>query len=488
MRDEVSYCTTDIDFFGTGARELAFRVARPYLEQEGLTTAELLFGRLRQKVLANDGSRLADLLLRVAALQSQQTRQQVPDRQAELDRLAIAAMRRIDLLTRQTPSDFVFAGRPLSRLADETGPEGLLRAGIILAARLATGDEARKARICLDLLESGASGLFLAHLDQTLAELLRLQPALIGSDGDRLHLIGIGLMLAGAEGGDLSVHPLRERLRAGIDGGDLPLVVAALAELLAEALQAAPLLSEEGVVGELELLAGLRTRISALPLLAGEQALRDALQRRFVRLAGAELLNRGLSELPAYGRKALFLADLYAEIDEGEVRADLLASLDFHFGHRDFVPAFAGPDVTRAEALVLAQKLDKALQHPGFPEHRQARFRDGVATAIAEIQKGGDEAPRDPRTINGAEDCVLVAGESMRLHNWSPVGLLFGPARTAPSVGQTFSAQVTVRAPGLDIRFDVTAEVVGLTGGLIAARYDCIDEAARLAIRQYFAR
>src|SRR3546814_6340391 len=130
MRDDVSYCTTEFDFFGIGARELAFRVARPYLEQEGITTVELVFGRLRQKVLVNDGNRLADMLLRVATAQCQQTRQQVPDRQEELDRLVIAGVRRIDLLTRNIPSDFVFAGRPLPRLAAE-GNEGLLQAGKI---------------------------------------------------------------------------------------------------------------------------------------------------------------------------------------------------------------------------------------------------------------------------------------------------------------------------------------------------------------------
>jgi len=492
MRDDVSYCTTEADFFGIGARELAFRVARPYLEQEGITTAELAFVRLRQKVLANDGNRLSDLLLRVASAQAQQTRQQVPDRQAELDRLAIAAMRRIDLLTRQMPSDFVLAGRPLSRLAAEGGADGLLNAGIIFAARLGDLGWADKAALCLDLLESGADGLFRQHLDQTLAELLRLAPAqaAFGFTGDRLVLIEICLMLAGTAAAELSLppHPLRERLQIQIEGGGLPDVVAALAELLTETLQQIPLLSDAGVVGEQALLIALRGRFAGLPLLAVEQPLHEALQRRFVRLAGAELLNRALAELPAYGRKVLFLASLYPEVGEGEARTDLLASLAFHLEHRDFRSGFVEPGTGRAEALALAQRLGAALLHPSFPEHRQERFRDAIAATIAELQKTGGDGQRDPRVIGGADDSVTVAGETLRLHNWSPVGLLFGPARTAPAAGQVLDVVVTVKNPALDIRFAAKAEVMKVTDGLVAARYRCADEGAAGIIQRYFGR
>lgn len=486
MRDDVSYCTTEFDFFGIGARELAFRVARPYLEQEGITTVELVFGRLRQKVLVNDGNRLADMLLRVATVQCQQTRQQVPDRQEELDRLVIAGVRRIDLLTRNIPSDFVFAGRPLSRLAAE-GNDGLLQAGIILAAQLAEADWHGKAVLCLDLLESGADGLFRRQLDQTLAELLRLPPAMevFGFTGDRRLLIDICLMLAGEITRDLQDHLLRDRLQAQIDGG-LNDTVNAIGELLAETLQQIPLLTDS-VTGEQMLLLALRERIAALPLLAPEQPLHEALQRRFVRLAGAELLNRGLAELPAYGRKALFLARLYPVVGEGEARTALLASLGFQLDHRDFKTAFVEPGTGRTEALALAQQLDLALQDPNFPDHRRERFREAITAVIAGLQqKGSGEAQRDPRVIGGADDSVSIGGNVMRLHNWSPVGLLFGPAKVVLAPGQAIDVTVVVRNAALDIRFAARVEVMKVTDGMVAARYRCADEAVTRRIRQYF--
>src|SRR3546814_435846 len=267
---------------------------------------------------------------------------------SDLDRLVIAGVRRIDLLTRNIPSDFVFAGRPLSRLAAE-GNEGLLQAGIILAAQLAEADWHGKAVLCLDLLESGADGLFRRHLDQTLAELLRLTPAMevFGFTGDRRLQIDICLMLAGEITRDLQDHLLRDRLQAQIDGG-LNDTVSAIGELLTEALQQVPLLADS-VTGEQALLLALRDRIATLPLLETEQPLHDALQRRFVRLAGAELLNRGLAELPAYGRKALFLARLYPVVGEGEARTALLASLGFQMEHRDFKSTFVEPGTGRTE-------------------------------------------------------------------------------------------------------------------------------------------
>ena len=488
MRDDVSYCTTEFDFFGIGARELAFRMVRPYLEQEGITTAELMFGRLRQRVLAHDGNRLSDMLLRAATVQCQQTRQQVPDRQEELNRLVIAGMRRIDLLTRQISPDFVFAGRPLSRLAAEGG-EATLRAGIILAANLAEAGWRDKALHCLDLLESGADGLFRRHLDQTLAELLRLPSGMaeFGMTGDRLKLIDICLMLAGEITRALPEEPLRQRLQTGIESGGLPDTVSALGELLAETLQQVPLL-RESVTAEHAYLLALRERIAALPLLAPEQPLHEALQRRFVRLSGAELLNRGLSELPAYGRKALFLAQLYPVVGEGDARTALLASLGFQMEHRDFRTTFIEPGASRTEALALAQQLDGALLDPSFPEHRRERFRELLAMAVAILQQKGGEATRDPRVIGGADDNVTIAGQTMRLHNWSTVGLLFGPAKVVLAPGQAVDVIVTVRNPALEIRFAAKAEVMKVTDGMVAARYRCTDEAVVQRIRQYFGR
>jgi hypothetical protein len=488
MRDDVSYCTTEFDFFGIGARELAFRLARPYLEQEGITSAELMFGRLRQKVLANDGHRLADLLLRAATLQCQQTRQQVSDRQEELERLVIAGMRRIDLLTRQIPSDFVLAGRQLSRLAAEGG-EAILRAGIILAAPLAEAGWRDKALLCLDLLESGADGLFRRHLDQTLAELLRLTSAMpvFGFTGDRILLIDICLMLLGEPVRHLPDEPLRTRLQAQIEGGELPGTVSAIGELLAETLQQAALLADS-VTSEQALLLSLRERIAGLALLASEQPVHDALQRRFVRLAGAELLNRALLELPAYGRKALFLARLYPVVGEGEARTALLASLGFQMEHRDFKAAFADPGTGRAEALALAQQLDQALLDSSFPDHRRERFRAALSGAVAALQQKSGEAQRDPRVIGGAEDSVAIGGTVMRLQNWSAVGLLFGPARIVLAPGQSIDVTVTVRNAALDIRFAAKAEVMKVTDGMVAARYRCADEVTEQKIREYFGR
>lgn len=489
MRDQDTFCLVDTDLFNGPARELIFRLMRPYLAEEGITATELLFSRGRQRALTNDGNRMADTIQRTAALQSQQTRQPVLDRRRELTGMVNQAMRLIDGMTRQTPSDFVLTGSALSQLCRDTPDRGLIRTAIIIAAKLSEcpGWPERIA-LCLDLLDSGAEGEIALLLEQTLAELLRLEPAgaAFGFAGTPQSVIDA--CLAMVDGDAAAPDPVQQRIRGRLQqpeaGGEIR---DALCDRLSDTLDLPGNLVEEGGLAEWNCLLAVKQRIATLPGLAEDPILQQALAKRFLRLAQAEQLNLALAAIPAFGRKVLYLAQLYPEVQDGQARRDLLATLTFYLEHRDFSSQFAEAGTSIEDMFALAQTVQEALQNPELPEHRRDRFRGSILKQYMEIKKLA-ERRRDPRVIGGPNDAVHVAGQRLALRNWSSLGLLFGPAQGDFKPGDTLDLSIEVSNQAIDVQFEASADVIRVSDGLIAARYYCNNTEIEQRIRSYFGK
>jgi hypothetical protein len=488
MRDQDSFCLVEMDLFNGPARELIFRLTRTYLEQETATSTELVFNRGRQRHIANEGNRLADAIQRAAGLQSQQTRQPILDRRRELNAMVSQAMRLIDSLTRQTPSDFELTGSALSRLCHETADRGFIRTAIIIAANLAEcRDWSGKVDLCLDLLESGAEAEIADLLEQTLAELLRLEPAGAVFGFGTTPCSVIDSCLAMIDPAASPALPLHARLRRRmVDAEAASGLGDALCDRISEALDhPGPLTTETGFA-EWPYLLSLKQHILAQPAMAEDGVLQQALGKRFLRLAQAEQLNRTLSEIPAYGRKVLYLAQLYPEVQDGQARRDLLAALTFYLEHRDFSAQFVESGTSVEDMTALAQAIEAALQNPELPDHRRDRFRGSIEKQYLEIRKLA-ERRRDPRVMGGPNDVVCVGGQRIALRNWSALGVLFGPVQDGFKPGDTVDVSIEVHNEMIDLRFEASADIIRATDGLVAARYYCTDRAIEQRIKQYFA-
>jgi len=487
--DDPSFCIEEADLFAAPGRELIFRVARPYLENEGILGAELIFGRVRQKTLVDDGARLSDMAQRIANVQSQQTRQPAAERSRDLMGLVHTSMRLVEVQAKQVPANQVVTGALLSQLAAEDAPRGLVRAGILFASALnMQPDWAAKGKLCLDLLEGGASGEAHGLADQTLAEIFRIKPAegLFGDLATRLAVIETCLYCAGDAKAAVQPTAFMQRLRAISKQGPLPLFLGAVRGRLQETLAIPNFLSSEEPMVEWRHLIELKLRVAALPVLAGDKPLLDMLARRFNRLAVPESLNPMLAALEEFGRKALLLATLFREVVDPAARSNLITSLAFHIDHRDFRRLFVARNVSQADAIQLANELDQALQNEDIPEHRRSRFQESILGLIAEM-RGGSDSRRTAPVTSGPNDVVILNQQKMRLMNWSPLGLQFGPCKMLIGPGDKQKVVVSLNNAGISLNFDAEIEVLRVADGIVAAKYKCADPKIEQQIKTLFA-
>lgn len=491
MQDQDSYCLAEDDLFTGPAREQLFRLAQPYLEQEGITATELVFSRARQRTLANDGTRLTDLILRVATLQVQQTRRPILDRRRELTTIVRQAMQVIDSLTRGTPSDFILTGDALSDLAGSFPQRGTVRVAIIIAAQLSGQAEAAgKAAFCFDLLESGARDEVRDLLAQTIGELVVLDVAApaFGLVGEPAEVIDACLAVTDPAA-TIQLSPLQQRLRRLLlSEQQIPALVAALCQRMAGALDHIGALSSAAGFDEWTYLQALKRRVLACDFLAADHVLRQALEKRHLRLVQPERLQQALAEIPAFGRKALYLTQLYPEIPDGQARRDLLAALTFYLEHRDFQSQFIESGQTVEARLELAETLDAALQNPEIPDHRRDRMRHSILAQYMEIKKLA-ERRRDPRVVAGPDDTVRIGQDRAPLRNWSKIGLLFGPVEIGVTVGDSVDLTFNVQNAQIDLTVEASADIVRVgEDGIVAARYYCKDPSTEERIKAYFSR
>lgn len=485
------FCETEAEAFADPARELIFEVGRSYLERHGITAAELVFDPAQHRALLNDGARFQELLQRVALLQGQHTRRPVSERMKELTALAEAAMKRVETQAAGLPAaltdlpEAVAGGLLAGRNLDEW-----VRAGVAFVRLLkAQGSLAAQAAFCLDVIETGIEGEVRSMADQTLSEILRLKPAaasIFGEDANRRAMIELCLSVLEAKPTGAAVTPVMARLQATSGLPGLPLTQAAMRARLTEMLGGTSPLFAAEPKQEWEALLALKRRIARVELLAADEPLIAALDRRLARFATPELLNPILAKEPDLARKLLFLLQLNHEIADAAARFELLGIIGHYLDARDFRTTFISPKATREDFAELAAAISERLMRAEMPPARKSAylqlFRDKLATVVKPL--GSRVAQRG---AGGPEDHVLVQDVRVPLRNWSPAGLMFGPCDVSLETGMRLPLVVVVRNPAFRIEFQARAEILRVAEGMIAARYQCDDPAVAARIRDYFA-
>ena len=485
------FCETEAEAFADPARELIFEVAATYLERRGITACELVFDPAQHRALLDDGARFQEILQRIALLQGQHTRRPVSERMKELTALAEAAMQRVETQAASLPAIAGLDQALQQNLLVGTNLDEWVRAGVAFARLLkAGGGWAEQARLCLDVVAAGIEGEVRSMADQTLAELLRLKPAaaaIFGESVNRRAMIGLCVSLLEAKpaaGGDLTAVMLRLQETEGL--AQLPLARAAIRARLAEMLNGTMPLFHSEPLQEWQSLLELKQRIAAIRDLIEDERVGAALARRFARFATPDLLNPILAKEPEIARKLLFLLRLYREVADPSARFELLGVLGHYLDHRDFKTQFVGPQSSREDFASLAAGISSELMQADIPDQRKTTYLQLFRNQLAAVIKPAGQRSVQ-RGIGGAQDYVLLQGQRIPLRNWSPVGLQFGPCSIALSAGAKLPVKVIVQNPALSIEFRVTAEVLRVADGLVAARYQCEEPAIAQKIKAYFA-
>lgn len=473
------FCENDVQTLGDDSREVIFQVARGYLERHGITATQLVFDPAQHRVLLDDGPRFQEILQRIALLQGQHTKRPVSERMKELTALAEAAMERV---AAARPADLLPGGK--------TDAETLIQTGVLLSQLLSRlpswGDRCLR---CFDLLDAHTIEAGRSMLDQTLAEILRMRPAaaeIYGADVERPLLLDLCLRLCGAEGIQPETQtPVVTRILARGGLGDLPRCMAAMRERLLDLLGGSMHVYSAEPHEEWAGLLTLRQRIRAVPALDADWQLATALSRRFSRFAMPDLLNPLLGREPEYARKIVVLLQLCREIEESSARFELHGILEHYLDHRDFAAKFVGPQATREDFTELAALISGDLVTADIPEQRKARMLDMFRSQLGRVVRpvGSRQMQRGQA---GTDDSVAVGELRVPLRNWSPAGLQFGPCPPGIAVGDRLPITVSIRNASLMIDFAADAEVVRVTGGLVAARYTCRDSADEPRIREFF--
>jgi hypothetical protein len=488
------FCETEAEAFADPARELIFQVARGYLERQGITSTDLVFDPAQHRVMLNDGARFQEILQRVALLQGQHTRRPVGERMKELTALTEAGMQRVEAASAAMPGFASFAEAQHRGLFAGSNLDEWVRSGVALARLLVqAGDWEKKATLCLEVLEATAEGSECHGMaDQTLAEILRLQPAapvLFGEKANRRRMIALCL---GVGGGELPAdsHAVLKRLRELMAQHALPLTADALRARLAEMLHGTAAVFSPEPQDEWQAMQVLKRKIADLKLFADDPEVAASMMRRFTRFASPDLLNPILGRETEIARKLLFLLQLYTEIDDSNARFELQGILTHYMDHRDFKTQFVGPQTSREDFAGLAAAISGALAAIDIPEPRKSRLLEQFRNQLATVVKPSG-ARNNQRGIGGSKDAVIVRGLRFPLKNWSPVGLQFGPCSAALTskleIGSKLSVAVEIRNSLISLDFTAEAEVLRIGDGIIAARYVCSDVAAQQRIKTFFA-
>lgn len=480
-------CATPLDALADPARALLFVVAKPHLEAARITTTELVFDPREQRKLLNSGTRYQEYIQRVAVLQGKLVKTPVTERVKDLLAATDGAGKLVEAALKRLPVDGSIDAEKLDAAAND-GPEGFVVAGAMLALWLSLKPEwTGKAELCAYLLKEARTPHAMALLDRTLAELLTLEPAAaalgVGYD-NALATLRMCLALAGEGTAMGETTPLVRAIALARGPRPVPALDAAARERLRACLASPASFAKRDPAAEMKMARGLRGRIAALPLLAGDPAIAEELSRRYARMVSQESLEPVLAREQGVARKLLLLLQLHAELDDPGARRSLESAIASWLAYRDFKDEFFAVGLATDERAALLAETAKAFQAAAVPDALKLRFKELAAVNFAAPQAGDRRI--SPRMVAGPEDKVQALGQRVPLRNWSETGLLFGPAASFTQ-GQRMSASVILRNGYLNLVFDAELEIVRVADGLVGARYTCLDAAARSKIKIHFA-
>ncbi len=487
-------CRGPEDLFSAPARDVIGQAARNWLDRRRLTPLELAYHAAHGRSLADDGTHYANIVQRVAMVQVRGSQRGVGERVKELYDLVDQAGQLLGQAERTLPADL--AAPAAAALAAHWQAGRQFEAAIALAAWLAVlGDWQAKAALALDLLSEPAAPL----LDALLAEILQADaalPALFGAVpnmGARLEqflalLSGAELpVFALPEAQDLAAPPagLEQRLAMALPRYELPRFRTGLDQRFRQLLAAHGGLADNEPANELTALRSLRKALAPLPGLAHEESVRQAMNRRYARLATPEAIIALFEPAPGWGLRVAEAFRLHEELEEEGSRQNAMKYIAYAFDHRDFLRDFAPAGADRGK---LATALRVMVNRSSAPPHRKDVFNRALTGLGAAVDAAAEaERRRMTRSQGGLEDKVTYRDRHYPLRNWSPMGLVFGPVTEAPAAEQPCQLHVRIRNPVLTVNFEADATVVRVdASNTVAVRYRCRDKAAERKIKEYF--
>ncbi|MBL8807470.1 MAG: hypothetical protein JNN22_11555 [Rhodospirillales bacterium] len=487
------FCINALEALDAPARETLFRVAQPHLDHARLTATELAFDPREQRRLLNAGMRFQEFVQRVAILQGQMMKNPVTERVRQIIDIVDEAMRLVEQTAREIPAPMEIDAATIDRLAASDPTYGPIRAGVAIAATLATagaGDWVGKANRCLTLFDSLTQPAAIDIIDQTLAELVRIKASaatLIGSPENLALVVRACLMIAGDDeaGTAANTPPFILALVARQKRRATPRTVQAAVEVLKGVLASPASIAKRDPTQEIKQTRSMRDRITKLPRLLADQELQDILARRMSRLVAPELLEPLVAREIGAGRKAILLLGLHCEIGDPGARKHLVTHLDLLVDSREFKDEFFVPGSSHDEKRALVAQVAQAITNADLIDIKRQRYQAIVTTTFAYLGESGDRRI-SPRMIAGPEDRIQIGGVRVPLRNWSETGLMFGPYNGLIAPGQRMRATVMLRNAYIAMGFEAELEIVRQVDGLVGAKYNCADPQARQRIKAHF--
>ncbi len=478
------HCIEPAEALSDAARALLFQVARTYCEGARITVTELVFDPREQKKLLNAGTNFQEFVQRVAILQGRTLKSPVTERVRDLLAIVDGASKLVDAAAKKIPEGSTPAAHALDAAGDP------VFAGALLARWLSAAREwPAKSEICVRLLAQTRDPGAQALLERTLAELLSMEPAAaalgVGFD-NALATVRMSLAFAGDRPATQeSVSVVRAIVGAKGDRSS-PALEQVARDRLRAALASPASLAKRDPSAEMKMARGLRVSIANLPVLAGDGEIANELSRRFSRMVAPESLDPLLQRESGVARKLLLLLQLHAEFDDVHARRSLEGAIGNWLHYRDLKDEFFGVGLATDEKASLLAEAAKAMAAALIDPNLKQRFKEVVAVNFPSVQAGG-ERRISPRMVAGPEDKVQVMGQRAQLRNWSETGLLFGPAANLRQ-DQRLNGTIILRNAFLNLVFDAELHIVRVgEGGLIGARYNCLDPNARARIKAHFA-
>ncbi len=479
------HCITPTEALSDAARALLFQVARSYCEGARITVTELVFDPREQKRLLNAGTNFQEFVQRVAILQGRTLKTPVTERVRDLLAIVDGASKLVEAAAKKIPEGSMSDAHALDAAGDP------VFAGALLAHWLSAAREwPAKAEICVRLLAQARDANAQALLERTLAELLSMEPAAAA--------LGVGfdnapatVRMALAFAGDRAALQESVSVVRAVVGAKGERQSAALEQVARDRLRAAlaspASLAKRDPSGEMKMARGLRVSIANLPVLAGDAEIANELSRRFGRMVAPESLDPLLQRESGVARKLLLLLQLHTEFDDAHARRSLEGAIGNWLHYRDLKDEFFGVGLATDEKAALLAEAAKAMNAALIDPNLKQRFKEVVAVNFPSVQAGGSDRRISPRMVAGPEDKVQVMGQRAQLRNWSETGLLFGPASNLRQ-DQRLNGTIILRNAFLNLVFDAELHIVRVgDGGLIGARYTCLDPNARMRIKAHFA-
>lgn len=478
------HCIAPAEALSDAARALLFQVARTYCEGARITVTELVFDPREQKKLLNAGTNFQEFVQRVAILQGRTLKTPVTERVRDLLAIVDGASKLVDAAAKRIPE----GSTPDAHALDAAGDP--VFAGALLARWLSASREwPGKAEICVRLLAQARDANAQALLDRTLAELLSMEPAAaalgVGFD-NALATVRMALAFAGDRPATQESVSVVRAIVGAKGERQSPALEQVARDRLRAALASPASLAKRDPSAEMKMARGLRVSIANLPVLSGDAEIANELSRRFGRMVAPESLDPLLQREAGVARKLLLLLQLHTEFDDAHARRSLEGAISNWLHYRDLKDEFFGVGLAPDEKAALLAETAKAVGAALIDQNLKQRFKEVVAVNFPSVQTGGDRRI-SPRMVAGPEDKVQVMGQRAPLRNWSETGLLFGPA-TNLRQDQRLNGTIILRNAFLNLVFDAELHIVRVgEGGLIGARYACLDPNARARIKAHFA-